>query len=334
MLAIIDGDVLAYQACKTRFKPDEAVNLILNDKGNLVKASKEYTMAEDAEYLGQSWDNFQRQAKDLLDCVFATDYLMAVKSQHNFRNLLYPEYKMNRHKDPRQSNFFVPVLRGMAVDEGLAVEAVNMEADDLMRMWAEQARLAEIPYVICTIDKDLKCIPGLYYNMKTNMIEEITEEFALRFFYEQLLKGDGVDNIPGIPGVGPVKAERLLVDCSTEFDMQEVVVEQYMSFYPTDWYNYLQSNGAMLYLKKHEDDFFSCRSWEIVQTVLSMDSSISESLAAQGEAEKLAAPTKTATLPDAGASHGASIAAPPIAAPAATLQATVGKATGMSLKIG
>lgn len=116
--------------------------------------------------------------------------------------------------------------------------------------------------------------------------------------------------------------------------MQEVVVEQYMSFYPTDWYNYLQSNGAMLYLKKHEDDFFSCRSWEIVQTVLSMDSSISESLAAQGEAEKLAAPTKTATLPDAGAPHGASIAAPPIAAPAATPQATAVKATGMSLKIG
>jgi 5'-3' exonuclease len=286
MIAIIDGDVLCYQACESRWKQkcDGEKNIIALDEAGQRKAL-EFTKQEDAKYLRQAWERLNRDLFSMVENVFATDFLMSVKGEDNFRNLMYPEYKMNRHADPNKQNLFVPILRKLAVAEDLATESTGREADDMLRIWAEECRAIGEDYIICSIDKDLRCIPGKHYlmhilgakNMQGNFVEfngisgriiDVSEEEAMRHYYEQLLKGDPTDNIPGVPRVGEVKAQKILAPFSNEEDFQEKVVEQYIMAYQEDWLNFLLSNGKMIHLQKTVDDYFSCLDWPIVKELL------------------------------------------------------------------
>lgn len=276
MLALIDGDVIAHMSCKSRFsKPSH--NQDYTELHQMVENchDHQFSKAEDKVYLEESWTNFQKRLDEVLEQCFAEDYLMAVKSSVNYRDELYPiefgpngipvwGYKANRWKPADKSNHFVPVMRKLAIHEGLAIEAYGREADDLLRMWAEQAMLAGDPYVIVSIDKDLKCIPGKHYNIKTKELSTVTPRDAMRFFYQQLLSGDTTDNIPGVPGIGPKKSEAFLLNLHEEEEMQEIIVEMYMSAYEENWYEMLLSNGKLLYLQKHEDDHFCCSTWPVV----------------------------------------------------------------------
>ena len=281
MLAIVDMDVSCYQACESRWKQRcEGQNRIIALDEDGEREALEFTHEEDTKYLRQCWNRLESDLGKLLDNVYATDYLAAVKGPDNFRNILYPEYKMNRHKDLSKSNLFVPILRKLAVKGELAVESTGREADDLIRIWAEEARAANKDFIVCSIDKDLDCIPGLHYRMhldgraQDRRIIDITEDYATRFYYEQLLKGDPTDNIPGVPRVGDVKASKIIKKCTNEENMQEAVVEQYVNAYgPDDWYDYLLSNGKMIYLQKHMNDYFYCLDWPIVQELLGYEES-------------------------------------------------------------
>ncbi len=269
-LAIIDGDVLCYQACKPRWEKkariQDGVSFVsLDDDGKRVPL--EYTKDEDRKYLEESWANLQKDLKNLLETIYCDEYLMAVKGPGNYRNLMYPEYKLNRHADPTKQNAFVPVLRKLAVAEDLAIEADGREADDLIRIWVEEARKAGDDYIICSIDKDLKCIPGRHWLMHKKEMIVVSEEDAMRHYYEQLLKGDPTDNIPGVPRVGEVKATKILEPYSTEEEFQEMVVEQYMLAYGDDWKSYLLSNGKMIHLQKTPEEYFNFESWPIISQI-------------------------------------------------------------------
>ena len=63
-----------------------------------------------------------------------------------------------------------------------------------------------------TIDKDLKTIPGLHFDPGNpdDGIYEVTQEQADYNHLFQSLTGDLVDGYKGCPGVGPVKAARIL----------------------------------------------------------------------------------------------------------------------------
>jgi len=269
-LAIIDGDVLCYQACKSRWEKKARIQdgmsfVSLDDDGKRVPL--EYTKEEDRRYLEESWENLKKNLKELLETIYCDDYLMAVKGPDNYRYLMYPEYKLNRHADPTKQNAFVPVLRKLAVAEDLAIESDGREADDVLRIWAEQAREAGDDYVICSIDKDLKCIPGKHWLMHKKEMIVVSEEDAMRHYYQQLLKGDPTDNIPGVPRVGEVKAAKILEPFSTEEEFQEMVVEQYMLAYGDDWKGYLLSNGKMIHLQKTPTEYFNFSSWPIISQI-------------------------------------------------------------------
>lgn len=274
-LAIIDGDVLAYQACRPRWEKkadirEGVAHIPLDEDGKRVPL--EFDQEEDREYLEESWSNFKRDLQVLLESIYCKDFLMAVKGEDNFRNLIFPEYKMNRHKDPNKQNLFVPTIRKLAVMEDLAVESHGREADDLMSIWAHEAMKAGQDYIICSIDKDLKCIPGAHYFMRRNheKVFHMTEIESLRFQYEQFLKGDSTDNILGVPRVGEIKARRILAPYYTEEEFQECVVEQYMLAYEDEWEVQLIINGRLIYLQKHWHDYFSINNWPVVKALKGM----------------------------------------------------------------
>lgn len=266
MLALIDGDVLCYQACKPRWEKKAKIQggvsfVSLDDDGQRIPL--EYTKEEDRYYLEESWEHLKKDLQNLLDSLYCTEYLMAVGGKDNFRKTLYPEYKLNRHANPNNLNAFVPILRQLAIAENLAIAAEGREADDLLRIWAEQATNVGDDFVVCTIDKDLKCIPGKYYNIKHKTTINISTEDAMRHYYEQLLKGDPTDNIPGVPRIGEVKAAKMLADCYDESEFQECVASAYIAVYGDEWKDYLLSNGKMIHLQKHPNDYFNFSEWPI-----------------------------------------------------------------------
>jgi 5'-3' exonuclease len=268
MLAIIDGDILCYFACKPRWQSKvdikDGVNYF-NIDANGKKVPLDYTRDEDIEYVDQTWKVWLDIFNSILESTYATDFVMGIKGEGNYRSVIYPDYKVHRNRKPDESNKFVPLLRKFAVAEDYAIPAHDREADDLIRIWAEESRYANKDFIICSVDKDLKCIPGKHFNMKTSVIEEVSEFQAMYNYYFQLIKGDQTDNIPGVPGVGEVKTTKCLLGCTTESDFQEAVVETYISNVGDSWKEWLLFNGKLIHIQRHFNDYFTLKDWKIVK---------------------------------------------------------------------
>jgi len=56
---------------------------------------------------------------------------------------------------------------------------------------------------------------------------EISEFEAMKNFWMQVLTGDSVDSIQGVPGIGKKKAEKILEGCGTEEEMYDAVFSAY-----------------------------------------------------------------------------------------------------------
>lgn len=142
---------------------------------------------------------------------FADEMKVAVKGHGNFRKDLYPQYKSNRvTKDDLRP--YLNYGHKYMLDTYDAVQADGMEADDLVSIWAYEAREMEIPFVVCGIDKDLKQIPGNHYNFNKQIHEFVDDDNANLNLMLQCLTGDTSDNIPGIKGIGPKKASKILAN--------------------------------------------------------------------------------------------------------------------------
>jgi 5'-3' exonuclease len=264
MLAIIDGDMLAYKACFKRPAPINQPLRDLDDEGEM--EIYPYTPGEDAAYIELCWNNCQRHLLDLPAEVFATETIVAVKGDYNYRDDLYPLYKANRKDIPKaRQNIAVPVIRQRLIDSGIAYPAHGREADDMLRIWSEQATMHGIAHVIISGDKDLLCIPGKHFIMHKKTLVVVTPIEAHRHYYTQLLKGDPTDNIPGVPKIGDVRAKMLLENCNNEEEMQEVVIDAYIRAYHDDWLPMLLSNGKMIHIQKHENDYFHLQDWPIAR---------------------------------------------------------------------
>jgi 5'-3' exonuclease len=270
-IALIDGDVLAYQACKPRWmkkaKADKNGQYVAHLDENGKKIPLEWTREEDAEYLEESWNNFEKDLNILVEKLYCDDYLMAVKGEGNYRHFIYPSYKLQRTEGNELARF-VPAIRRLAVMHGYAIQADGREADDYLRIWARECREADVDYILCTIDKDLKCIPGRYFNMKKETLEDIDEFAAKQFYYAQILSGDTTDNIPGIPGIGEKKAIKLLNGSKTDEEFQEAVVGAYISYYGDKWYDYLLLNAKLIHIQTELEDYFSFKDWPVVKELV------------------------------------------------------------------
>lgn len=123
----------------------------------------------------------------------------------NFRKLVLPTYKGQR---TQRKPMILPGLREHLQTLPKSFIEDNLEGDDLIGIHATKPHKGE--RIIYSADKDLKTIPGLHWDPEDGEVIEISEEEANRFFYEQILTGDAVDNYDGCPGVGPVAAAKLL----------------------------------------------------------------------------------------------------------------------------
>ena len=117
-------------------------------------------------------------------------------------------YKGNRGTKPEFVAQTEPTLITQEAYASYMVE--GLEADDLLSLWAEQCGINGIDYVVASPDKDLDQIPGNRFKYDKDLQYFITPEQAQYQLNLQMLKGDSTDNILGIPGMGDVKAAKLL----------------------------------------------------------------------------------------------------------------------------
>ncbi len=162
---------------------------------------------------------------------FAVRFLRQVRPRHvvfvfdesleqSHRNEIYPAYKANRDPAPPELKHQFEQCRELVRSMGVSEIADNCyEGDDLIGTLAARARLDGHPVVIVSSDKDLaQLVEGddLWWDFgrgaKLNG-EEITRRFGVspgQIADMLAIAGDPVDNVPGVPGVGPVTAARLL----------------------------------------------------------------------------------------------------------------------------
>ncbi len=142
-----------------------------------------------------------------------------------FRHKIYPEYKANRDPTPEDLVVQIPwVKKFLAAYRIPCLEQEGYEGDDIMGTLARQAGEKGLEAVLVTGDKDLCQLvgPGIKVLEPRKDIMLGPDEVMARHGVapEQLtdllaLTGDKVDNLPGLPGVGPITAAALLTQFET-----------------------------------------------------------------------------------------------------------------------
>ena len=151
------------------------------------------------------------------------------KSRTTFRTALYPEYKGTRDKTPEELISQIPLLKELAQALGIPfLELDDYEADDIIGTLATQAAAQGVETVVVTGDRDaLQLIrDGLTVVLTKKGISD-TRAYDVKMFEEEYgfapirlidmkgLMGDSSDNIPGVPGIGPKTATKLLIEYGT-----------------------------------------------------------------------------------------------------------------------
>lgn len=223
MLALIDADIVVYRVAFAAQEENEKV-----------------VLSRAAEFM-----------EDLVMKPWVSDYKGFLTGSNNYRKeiAVTAPYKGNRvqerpvHyqlvRDYLVSAWGCEVINGQEADDAIGIAAYSYEDDDEA-------------YIIMSIDKDLDMIRGWHYNFTKDLKYFVQEDETMRTFYTQVLTGDRVDNIPGLKGVGPKKAEKILKDCVSEQDMYQAVLKAY-----DNNEEYLWEQSKLLWIRRQPSQIWS-----------------------------------------------------------------------------
>ncbi len=251
-LVIRDFDFVAYQL-------DEKIKHICG----MVWATEEPIL-----FLTNNWrihkkENRQRKRKGEEEKVFVPNFREKVAKQKKYKGTRAPE-------KPFHYDNLIAYMRGkynVRIAEGY-------EADDLICI-EQFSRLDKLDTIICSRDKDLRICPGMHFGwecgrqpqfgpLRVSEVGEIRligntskhiKGMGLKFFYSQMITGDTVDNIPGLPKGGPVLAYDLLQDKEDEASMFAAVAGAYEKKLGDNWREYFKEQANLLWMcREFEED--------------------------------------------------------------------------------
>ena len=219
-IALIDGDMLCYRigfAC---------------DNENVSVATK----------------TMEKFLNDLIMELPITEWELFLTGKGNFRNdyAVTVPYKGNRAKLKKPVH--LQALRDYLVKEWNADMAEGQEADDSISI---RATTLGDDGIIVSLDKDFDQVQGWHYNFVKKDLYYVTAEEGLLNFYMQFLTGDRIDNIVGVKGIGPVKANKLLTLAEGDEDQMFSICVEHLG------YDRAVENGRLLYLRRKEDEIWN-----------------------------------------------------------------------------
>jgi len=187
-LLLIDGDEFIFRATAAIEKE------IRWDDQNHVLYSNE----------NEAWLNLEGMMKRIFERFETTDHVLCFSQAPNFRHTVDPSYKNNRAATRKPLCY---ALLREKVDSVYKTKCMpGLEADDVMGILATKP--AKSQRIIVSQDKDMKTIPTTVWDGK-DLIHVTEAEADYNHLYQTLI-GDTSDGYRGCPGVGPVKATKLL----------------------------------------------------------------------------------------------------------------------------
>jgi len=154
------------------------------------------------------------------------DYLVIAMDckAKTFRHELFDDYKANRPKMPDEISYQIPILKDIIGYLGIRlIERPGYEADDIMGSLSKIAESNNVESYIVSGDKDMLQMvndniivyaPGNRFKPTTRFKrEEVKNKMGVypeRVIDLLSLTGDSSDNIPGVKGVGPKTAIKLI----------------------------------------------------------------------------------------------------------------------------
>jgi DNA polymerase I len=164
---------------------------------------------------------FLRDIANLLQ-QWKPNYLVCAfdESDITFRNEMYEQYKAHREEMPEalrgQIGLIVDALRILGIPK---ISVSGFEADDILATIAHRSSEYGSRVLLVTSDKDCRQLitPKVkMLNVRKNELfgeEELMATWSIRpkqVVDFQALVGDSVDNVPGVPSIGPKAAQQLL----------------------------------------------------------------------------------------------------------------------------
>ncbi len=217
MILLIDADSLVYAACIRSKREGSDDKFYRNIEDSIAKFDEQY----------------MKIVNDLEELYDIEKIYTFNGSKGNFRKLLTKTYKANRN-----DTVLPPLLSKMhqfVRKEYNGLYAYGVETDDLVaKYWHDiSSEVGRDKVMIVSIDKDYKQFPCLIYNYhyKHRVVYDITEQDAMYNFYEQMIMGDGADNVNYFKGKGKAYAKKLYSSCNTKFcyvkNLYKLFKEQY-----------------------------------------------------------------------------------------------------------
>ncbi len=158
---------------------------------------------------------------------YHSDYITVVFDAPGptFRNVLYDQYKAHRPPMPDDLRVQIEPLHQLIRAMGLPlIMESDVEADDVLGALAQHAEQQGLDVIISTGDKDMAQLVTEHIILENTMsntrmdIQGVFDKFGVRpdqiIDYLALI-GDTVDNIPGVPKVGPKTAAKWLAQYQT-----------------------------------------------------------------------------------------------------------------------
>lgn len=211
---LYDGDILLRAMFATKLPPHIAVQTMLKIKDREIREARRY------------FKEFNRTDPKFYFCI---------SLNRGFRTVLFPYYKAQRINTYARNwiefkNECVKILYAFKVN---IVSSMVFECDDLISIIASNLVEDERNKVmIISVDKDFLQIPKLVVKQKKKTGIKYIEtdvKSSMECLAKQFLLGDRIDNIPGIPKVGTVTADKILegVELKTLYQVYEFVKDVY-----------------------------------------------------------------------------------------------------------
>lgn len=216
-----DGDEVVHH-----FTTKKELNAFL-DKSGLSSEVVHVEERRELEPLKNALYNVKHMIRTIME---KTDHSLAdtvvyLSGSNNFRyeRATLRPYKGNRDKAHRPT--YEKAIREYMTRHYDTRVSDGQEADDEIGI-AHRAIYDADPHgsIIATVDKDLDMVPGLHYNFVKDQLYNVSPNEAIYKFCRQLITGDSVDNVVGVPGYGEAKADKFLdVHVGDGFDFEEAL---------------------------------------------------------------------------------------------------------------
>lgn len=253
MQAIIDADILIYEfafAAEAYWKHEHAER-------------------EEPVEVPPPWSVVERTIEGRIESIVSEagaegKPFLFFTGKNNFRNHLAITHPYKDRESAKPYHYYN--VKAYLKSEYLHQEVDWLEADDLLGI-----AMSSHPgkYICCSRDKDLRQIPGHHFGWEVNnqpqfgpMAIDETGWLELgskrdkcigggsKFFHYQLLVGDSVDTIPGVPKIGAVGAFKLLSPTTTITEQEQAVVGAYRAAYGLNWASRMREAGRLLHMTR------------------------------------------------------------------------------------